>query len=514
MIIVYHHNNSVSRVVGAPDCTLNQQVNSSVTATILCLAKQYPLDKIVWCCEKLAPNLNLEKIEALCQHKMMLMSYSINDAIFLQKHIGYIEQSPFIKVNKKVRYPTWLMSAQVGVVDAAILNIFADKIKAGSDFEYFLNSAAKLGMPKGLFCYSEPQLLISPENSVGQQQINVYTLFRFVKQHFKKRWVLLLLFNILIYEKQLKLLPLISSLFFESRRESFFNFDSVIVQPNTAIVDSPTLDVIIPTMGRKAYLYDVLKDLACQTLIPKTVIIVEQNPLEGSSSDLDFLTNEKWPFLIQHTFTHQIGACNARNIALNQVTSDWVFLADDDIRINSAFLLESIKNIDKFGVKAASLCCLQKNIVSTIKNVFQWGSFGSGCSIVANDILKNCRFNLGYELGYGEDSDFGMQLRNQGNDILYIPEPSILHLKAPIGGFRSKPVLQWSKDSIQPKPSPTVMLYLMSYQTKQQILGYRTVLFFKYYKHQQIRNPFKYYKTFQEQWNRSLYWADKLDKKS
>ena len=66
---------------------------------------------------------------------------------------------------------------------------------------------------------------------------------------------------------------------------------------------------------------------------------------------------------------------------------------------------------------------------------------------------------MGFEFGFGEDADFGMQLRNQGYDVLYLPEPEILHLKAPIGGFRTKPVLQWQNESIQPKPSPTVMLY-------------------------------------------------------
>jgi hypothetical protein len=57
------------------------------------------------------------------------------------------------------------------------------------------------------------------------------------------------------------------------------------------------------------------------------------------------------------------------------------------------------------------------------------------------------------------DNDFGMQLRNQGVDVLYLPEPKILHLKAPVGGFRTKPKLAWENDEIQPKPSPTVMLF-------------------------------------------------------
>ena len=77
-----------------------------------------------------------------------------------------------------------------------------------------------------------------------------------------------------------------------------------------------------------------------------------------------------------------------------------------------------------------------------------------------------------------------MQLRNQGYDVLFLNEPEILHLKAPIGGFRTKPVLQWQNESVQPKPSPTVMLYLILHNSKEQLLGYKTTLFFKYYKHQ------------------------------
>jgi hypothetical protein len=33
------------------------------------------------------------------------------------------------------------------------------------------------------------------------------------------------------------------------------------------------------------------------------------------------------------------------------------------------------------------------------------------------------------------DNDFGMQIHNQGHDVLYLPEPQILHLKAPMGGL-------------------------------------------------------------------------------
>jgi glycosyltransferase involved in cell wall biosynthesis len=274
------------------------------------------------------------------------------------------------------------------------------------------------------------------------------------------------------------------------------------------------LDVIIPTIGRKDYLHNVLLDLKSQCHLPTNVIIVEQNPLEGSESELDYITNDKWPFLIKHIFTHQTGACNARNIALEQLSSEWVFFADDDIRIGNDFIQKAFHQIHKLGVNAVSVKCYQKVSNQTESVIFQWITFGAGCSFVFAESLRNCKFNMAYEFGFGEDGDFGMQLRNQGYDILYLPEPDILHLKAPIGGFRTKPALIWQKERIQPKPSPTVMLFLILHNTQEQLKGYKTILFFKFYKHQNIKNPYGYFKMFQKRWNQSVFWANELKKTS
>jgi GT2 family glycosyltransferase len=142
--------------------------------------------------------------------------------------------------------------------------------------------------------------------------------------------------------------------------------------------------------------------------------------------------------------------------------------------------------------------------------VIQSSTFGAGNSFVRRDLLEKVRFNRAFEFGYGEDVDFGMQLRNQGYDILYLPEPSILHLKAPVGGFRTRLVFQWQNDIVQPKPSPTIMLYQILHNTREQTLGYKTILFFKYYRHQRIKNPIHYYRNFQKQWAQSVFWANQL----
>ena len=184
----------------------------------------------------------------------------------------------------------------------------------------------------------------------------------------------MLFFNLIIYEQKIKLLPLIASFFYKNRTKSIVDLNHIEVKSSKKVVHSGTLDVIIPTIGRKAYLYDVLHDLKKQTILPKNVIIIEQNPSPDSLSELEYLTTESWPFAIKHTFTHQAGACNARNLALSQVTNEWVFLADDDIRFEDHFFEKSLEQLEIFGAKAVSLRCFQENQKLTFFNVFHFSS--------------------------------------------------------------------------------------------------------------------------------------------
>ncbi len=513
MIIVYHINGKIKGVVTSENQKIEFDYKKTIASGLHELANQFPDKKIVWCHVDVKEQLDLETIRLLLHNDKMMLSFSSIQYNFFDTTIGYVDESLFINVNKKVSYPTWQMSSVAGVINASVLNALKGKIFCDCNFDYYLSSIAKIGMPRGLLCYSEPRLLKAGEFKYSPNA-SIYSLFRFVKQHYKTRWTFLLLLNLGLYERKFPILPFLLSLFYKKRCDVTIDLDYLKVQSSLNLIDKAIVDVIIPTIGRKGYLYDVLKDFSRQTLLPYKIIIVEQNPQKGSTSELDYIYQEKWPFKIEHLFIHQSGACNARNLALKHITSEWVFFADDDIRISELFIQKTFESINKFGAKAVSISCLRKAEKQIFKNVFQWGSFGSGCSFVKTAILNDCSFNMGYEFGFGEDSDFGMQLRNKGYDVLYLPEPEILHLKASIGGFRTKPVLLWQNDFIQPKPSPTVMLYLISHNTREQLKGYKTTLFFKFYKHQNIKNPYRYFKMFEKRWDRSIFWANQLKKAS
>ena len=269
------------------------------------------------------------------------------------------------------------------------------------------------------------------------------------------------------------------------------------------------LDVVIPTLGRPEYVQQVLKDLKEQTLLPKNVIIVEQNPDTSADTQLDFINNE-WPFSIIHKFIHQTGACNARNIALNEVSSKWVFLADDDIRLPADLLERSLGELHRLQVDSLNLACLQPGEEVVFRKIKQWGAFGSGTSIVRSSMAKKCKFDEVLEFGFGEDLDFGIQLRELGCDIVFHPGLSFTHLKAKRGGFRSTAVNYWKNNRLEPKPSPTMMYLIKKHYTKEMIRGYKASLFLKFYRKQSVRNPIKFYRLMQKRWKKSEELCDQL----
>lgn len=515
MISVYHNGKNVITIVDAKGEVLNtDRINKNNIASVLfALAKEHPNEVVLWCNQRWKEYFDVLVAKKLFHHNKLMLSYNPFHTFFLDESIGYVDTSLFVNINHKVTFPTWQMSSEIGVVSASVLIELEKAIPLDADFDYYLCSLAKLAMPQGLLCYSEPNLLKQYDKSISVKA-SAFKLFRFVKQHYKLQWVFLLFFNLIVYERRFPVFPFLFSFFYKYRGNRKIDLDVVEVKSFKKVVDKGTVDVIIPTIGRKSYLYDVLKDFSKQTLLPNKIIIVEQNPKLGSKSELDYLTNEKWPFDIKHIFIHQAGACNARNFALDQTENEWVFLADDDNRFEADLLSDIFKKINQYGNLVVTTSYPQVNESKRYKKVIQWSTFGAGNSFIRKDLLENVRFNKKFEFGYGEDGDFGMQLRNKGFDVLYLPKPEILHLKAPIGGFRTKPVLQWQNDEIQPKPSPTIMLYQILHNSLPQINNYKTTLFFKYYRLQKIKNPFKYYINFQKQWSKSVFWANELkDKK-
>ncbi|CAM4097402.1 glycosyltransferase family 2 protein [Gillisia limnaea] len=508
MIICIHQNAQqvVKVLMGLNELEIS---NTVCTKAFWELAEKFPEEIIAWCEEKYSADLNLTQWPQVFHQDLIMASYAVENT-FLSGSIGYIDQLPFVHVNRKVLYPTWQMSSDVGGIKGETLLKFKSIFEGINNFDYLLNSIGKIGQQNGLFCYSAPGLVSKFSDKKPESTATSSQLFSFVYSYYNTIWISVLLWCYWKYENKFSLKAFLQALMKKKRFLQKVDLAGIKIQSNKIPETSNSIDVIIPTMGRPKYLMQVIKDLSLQSLLPKKVIVVEQNLDVNSISELPELGSKTWPFEITHHFIHQTGACNARNIALEEVDSDWVFFADDDIRFEPDLLEKGVEEINLLGVSSINMNCKQKGEKTIFKKIKQWGSFGSGTSIVKSIFAKQCAFSSIYEHGYGEDADFGMQLRNVGCDIIYHPEIEILHLKAPMGGFREKPVLEWEQVEPLPKPSPTLMAFALKYYTPQQIKGFKTSLFLKYYTKQSVKNPFAYVKSMRLRWRKSEEWAEKL----
>jgi GT2 family glycosyltransferase len=512
MILFYHNNSKITEIVSTKSESLSNEIGKSIVSVLLDFAAKFDNEILVWCHQEQKENLNIAAIENLFHHKKILYSYNPSIATYFPRELGYIEDSPFINISKEVKYGTWQMSSLLGAVHASVIQSCRKDLKTDNNFDYFLNSLARRAIVFGLLCYSEPKLLIDKSAVTKTPVSNLYQLFKFTKQHYRFRWILLLFFNLLHYEKRFPLFPFIFSLFYKKRKLNPEFLDQIELDSNKKIIEKGTIDIVIPTIGRKDYLLNVLHNLASQTHLPTNVIIVEQNTDDTSISELNYIEDITWPFKIKHHFIHQAGACNARNIALDEVESEFCFFADDDIVFENDLIEKAMQSIQKTGNEINLIAIHLQSQTIIPRTPYQFSAFGTCNAFVKSSSFDKLRFNMALEFGYGEDNDFGIQMRKRGFDILYISTSTILHLKAPMGGFRTKPILKWHNDAMQPKPSPTLMLNRLKYETKEQLLSYKTVLFFKNINTCFLKNPFKYIKMFKEKWDRSVYWANELNK--
>jgi len=511
MILVIHKSNILLEVL---DKKLNPiafqfQKSENLTASILRLCHQFNDELLIWCDLDLKPFLVLDELSSIFHHKRVLASFNPNDQEYLSQNIGYVERSFFLKINKKNTFPTWIMNAAVGGIHTKTFLLFSDVINSNNSFNYTVNSIAKLANTQGLFCYSEPKLIKRPKDFKIEKS-SISEGFKFVKEHYKWVWVWYLFLAMLIFEKRLTLLPLFKTTFYKQKPLDF-NLESIPVKSVRKVITSREIDVIIPTIGRKTYLYDVLKDFAVQTILPKRIIIVEQNPNTDSVTELDFIENEDWPFKIIHKFTHRTGVVNARNEALKEVKSEWTFLGDDDNRFETTLIEDLFNEVETYGTLVGTTVYLQPNEKQTYLKTAQTSIFGAGNAILKTQLLKHVSFNPVYEFNYGEDNDFGMQLRLQGQDVVYFSNIKVTHLKAPIGGYRTKVKQAWADEIIQPLPSPTIMFMYISYFTKKQLLGYKLLLAFRQLKSRKTINIVSFVKQFKARWQQSQLWSSKLN---
>ena len=86
------------------------------------ISNLYSNEFIIWCHVSCKNFINKDALNEIFHHRAIMASYCTSQENFISNKIGYVDRSVFIKLNKKVKYPTWLMSSDIGGCHAELFN--------------------------------------------------------------------------------------------------------------------------------------------------------------------------------------------------------------------------------------------------------------------------------------------------------------------------------------------------------------------------------------------------------
>lgn len=198
-----------------------------------------------------------------------------------------------------------------------------------------------------------------------------------------------------------------------------------------------SVSVLIPTLDRYPYLFNLLEQLRSQTMPPQEIVVVDQTEARGRDQD--------WPAQFQDLplrvlWREEAGQCSSRNAGLAVVTGETVLFLDDDDEVPPDLIEAHLDFLDRFHVDAS--CGVAEEVGAgslpeEFKIIRESDVFPTNNTLLRTAALrKSGLFDLAYEKGERADGDLGMRLFLAGTHLVLNPAASVRHLHAPRGGLR------------------------------------------------------------------------------
>ncbi|MFQ1927530.1 glycosyltransferase family 2 protein [Aeromonas veronii] len=218
------------------------------------------------------------------------------------------------------------------------------------------------------------------------------------------------------------------------------------------------ISVIIPTINRHDVLVNTLDDLNRQRDVNFEVVIIDQS----ANIPNHFVERlDSYNFNIRLFSQIELSASKARNVGLIKSKSDIVLFFDDDVIIKSDYLLKHhLTNYSDNSISGVfGQILLTDEITTDIRHKrsysesYGWLFFPSnytarvvqkGIGMAGNlSVRRQAAINAGgmdhnFEKGaYREESDFVQRFWSEGNQIVFDPMASLIHIGHKSGGIRS-----------------------------------------------------------------------------
>ena len=290
--------------------------------------------------------------------------------------------------------------------------------------------------------------------------------YRFIRRMFKQSLVYYILFIRLISFKN----PLKELLaFFQTRNIQKininypqFNHDDYNSFNSKLIIENPLVSIIIPTLNRYLYLKDALHDLEKQEYVNFEVIIVDQSePFYEKfykQFNLDII-------LIRQK---EMALWLARNNAIRKSKGDYILFYEDDVRVQSQWILNHLKTIDYFQSDVSVGVFYPKGEAIPIEksNFHLAVQFPSGNAMVKKTVFKKTGlFDCQFERMRMGDGEFGARCIKNGMLLISNPKAFCEDMKATSGGFRQIGISDAyrSRRIFASRPIPSVLYLYRKY---------------------------------------------------